>query len=240
MFKLELRKSIRNRTLFYIVSTVVLSYILGYILPVGIDKVSTLELGDFYFSTYTVFTQFGFLIFGFVVVYFFNKDYSEKTILWNYFSGYQLAQYFYSKLFVLFIEFVISIILANIIVCLTLGFSTFYFLFSTIAFSIIILQYLLIVGTISVIFSNMLVSIGVSLAYWITSIILVAIGGIFKYVAIFDASNLLYEEVSNIMSKGNIQDFSSFCVVLPYLLTLFIINYVYIKVSTKRWLKNGV
>ena len=152
MFKLELRKSVRNRTLFYIIATVMLSYVLGYILPVGIDKVSSLGLGDFYFSTYTVFTQFGFLIFGFVVVYFFNKDYSEKTILWNYFSGYQLVQYFYSKFFVLFIEFVISILFANLIVCLTLGFSIFYFFFSTIAFSIIILQYLLIVGTISVIF----------------------------------------------------------------------------------------
>ncbi len=240
MFKLELRKSIRNRTLFYIVSTVMLSYVLGYILPVGIDKVNTLGLGDFYFSTYTVFTQFGFLIFGFVVVYFFNRDYSEKTILWNYFSGYQLVQYFYSKLFVLFIEFVVSIVFANIIVCLILGFSNFYFLFSTIAFSIIVLQYLLIVGTISVIFSNMLVSIGVSLACWITSIILVAVGGIFKYVAIFDASNSLYDEVSDAMAKGIIQNFSPFYVILPYILVLFIINYIYIKNFTRRWLKNGV
>lgn len=240
MFKLELRKSVRNRTLFYIIATVMSSYILGYILPVGIDKVSSLGLGDFYFSTYTVFTQFGFLIFGFVVVYFFNKDYSEKTILWNYFSGYQLVQYFYSKFFVLFIEFVISILFANIIVCLTLGFSIFYFLFSTIAFSIIVLQYLLIVGTISVIFSNMLVSIGISLAYWIISIILVAVGGIFKYVAIFDASNSLYTKVTDVMVKGNIQDFSPFYVILPYIMVLFIINYVYIKNFTRRWLKNGV
>ncbi|MBM9561419.1 ABC transporter permease [Limosilactobacillus fermentum] len=240
MFKLELRKSVRNRTLLYIVSIVMLSYILGYILPVGIDKVSSLGLGDFYFSTYTVFTQFGFLIFGFVVVYFFNKDYSEKTILWNYFSGYQLVQYFYSKLSVLFIEFVISIFLANIIVCFIFGFSIFYFLFSTIAFSIIVLQYLLIVGTISVIFSNMLISIGISLAYWIISIILVAVGGIFKYVAIFDASNSLYTKVTDIMVKGNIQDFSPFYVILPYIIVLFIINYVYIKNFTRRWLKNGV
>ncbi len=240
MFKLELRKSVRNRTLFYIIATVMLSYVLGYILPVGIDKVSSLGLGDFYFSTYTVFTQFGFLIFGFVVVYFFNKDYSEKTILWNYFSGYQLVQYFYSKFFVLFIEFVISILFANIIVCLTLGFSIFYFLLSTIAFSIIVLQYLLIVGTISVIFSNMLVSIGISLAYWIISIILVAVGGIFKYVAIFDASNSLYTKVTDVMVKGNIQDFSPFYVILPYIMVLFIINYVYIKNFTRRWLKNGV
>lgn len=81
MVKLELRKSVRNRTLFYIIATVMLSYVLGYILPVGIDKVSSLGLGDFYFSTYTVFTQFGFLIFGFVVVYFFNKDYSENYLV---------------------------------------------------------------------------------------------------------------------------------------------------------------
>lgn len=67
MLGLEFRKSIRGRTLFYIISTVALTYVLGYILPVGIDKIRHLTLGEFYFSTYTVFTQFGFLIFGFVM-----------------------------------------------------------------------------------------------------------------------------------------------------------------------------
>ena len=42
--------SVRSRILFYIIPTVMLSYILGYILPVGIDKANS--LGDFYFSTY--------------------------------------------------------------------------------------------------------------------------------------------------------------------------------------------
>lgn len=57
MLGLEFRKSIRGRTLFYIISTVALTYVLGYILPVGIDKLRHLTLGEFYFSTYTVFTQ---------------------------------------------------------------------------------------------------------------------------------------------------------------------------------------
>lgn len=96
MLGLEFRKSIRGRTLFYIISTVALTYVLGYILPVGIDKLRHLTLGEFYFSTYTVFTQFGFLIFGFVIVYFFNKDYSDKCILYHYFSGYHLTKYFYN------------------------------------------------------------------------------------------------------------------------------------------------
>ncbi|MFD3049343.1 ABC transporter permease, partial [Streptococcus agalactiae] len=50
MLGLEFRKSIRGRTLFYIISTVALTYVLGYILPVGIDKLRHLTLGEFYFS----------------------------------------------------------------------------------------------------------------------------------------------------------------------------------------------
>ena len=65
-------------------------------------------------------------------------------------------------------------------------------MFSLLMFSLIVLQYILIVGTISLIFSNLLISLGVSLVYWILSIILVAVGGFFKLVAIFDASNSLY------------------------------------------------
>ncbi|EHJ52171.1 hypothetical protein STRMA_0734 [Streptococcus macacae NCTC 11558] len=40
--------------------------------------------------------------------------------------------------------------------------------------------------------------------------------------------------------KGKIQDFSPFYIILPYMLILLIINYSYIKNSTRRWLKNGL
>ena len=53
---------------------------MGWILPIGIDKVTRLSYREYLFSTYTVFTQFGFLMFSFLVSFFINKEY-QKTIL---------------------------------------------------------------------------------------------------------------------------------------------------------------
>lgn len=134
MLKMEFIKSFRNKTLLYIFSSVILSYILGYILPVGIDKVSKLSIGDFYFSTYTVFTQFGFLLFGFVIVYFFNKDYADKTILFSFFSGINSLKFLFTKVTVLLFEFVFSIFISNILTALFLRFNSFHFMFSLLMF----------------------------------------------------------------------------------------------------------
>ncbi|AOD26756.1 ABC transporter permease [Streptococcus thermophilus] len=240
MLKMEFIKSFRNKTLLYIFSSVILSYILGYILPVGIDKVSKLSIGDFYFSTYTVFTQFGFLLFGFVIVYFFNKDYADKTILFSFFSGINSLKFLFTKVTVLLFEFVFSIFISNILMALFLRFNSFHFMFSLLMFSLIVLQYILIVGTISLIFSNLLISLGVSLVYWILSIILVAVGGFFKLVAIFDASNSLYVLVEKIFSKGEIIQMHDFVVVIPYILILIFLSLFVGVISNKRWLRNGL
>lgn len=240
MFKLELYKSIRNKTFVYILSSVLLSYVLGYVLPVGIDKVSKLSIGDFYFSTYTVFTQFGFLIFGFVIVYFVNKDFSDQTILLTYFYGYNSLKFLFTKISVLILEFIFSIIISNIMIATIFHFTVFYFLFSTILFSLIVFQYILIVGTISILYSNLLVSIGVSLFYWLITIILVAVGGIFKIAAIFDASNSLYSIVEKVLSDGKIFGILDFFVIIPYMLILILASVVIGTVSQKRWIKNAL
>ncbi len=53
-------------------------FLLGYFLPIGIDKVKSLSYSQFFFSSYTVATQLGFLLFSFVIAYFINKEYSNK------------------------------------------------------------------------------------------------------------------------------------------------------------------
>ena len=206
----------------------------------GIDKVSKLSIGDFYFSTYTVFTQFGFLLFGFVIVYFFNKDYADKTILFSFFSGINSLKFLFTKVTVLLFEFIFSIFISNILTALFFRFNSFHFMFSLLMFSLIVLQYILIVGTISLIFSNLLISLGVSLVYWILSIILVAVGGFFKLVAIFDASNSLYVLVEKIFSKGEIIQMHDFIVVIPYILILIFLSLFVGVISNKRWLRNGL
>lgn len=240
MFKLELCKSIRNKTFLYILSSVFLSYVLGYILPIGIDKVNQLSVADFYFSTYTVFTQFGFLIFGFVIVYFFNKDFSDQTILLAYFYGYHSLKFLFTKISVLVLEFIFSIMILNMLVATIFHVNVFYFLFSTILFSLIIFQYTLIISTISILYSNLLVSIGVSLFYWLLTIILVSVGGMFKIAAIFDASNSLYSIVEKVFSAGKIFDILDFLVIIPYMLILILASVFIGIVSQKRWVKNAL
>ena len=82
-------------------------------------------------------------------------------------------------------------------------FSNFsHYLLLLILFSLVILQYILIIGTISIISPNVLISIGLSIVYWITSIILVAIDkSKFGLIAPFEASNSMYMYIEDILNN---------------------------------------
>ena len=74
-------KTISNKIMIILIAIIVAIFAMGWILPIGIDKVTRLSYREYLFSTYTVFTQFGFLMFSFLVSFFINKEYSGKTIL---------------------------------------------------------------------------------------------------------------------------------------------------------------
>lgn len=78
---LELKKSMNNKVIFILGSTFVFLFLLGYFLPVGIDKVNKVTYGEFFLSSYTVSTQFGFLLFSFIIAFFINREYANKNIL---------------------------------------------------------------------------------------------------------------------------------------------------------------
>ncbi|RZI07440.1 peptide ABC transporter permease, partial [Staphylococcus aureus] len=79
--KLEFKKSISNKIIYTLVVLFTFLFLLGYFLPIGIDKVKSLSYSQFFFSSYTVATQLGFLLFSFVIAYFINKEYSNRNIL---------------------------------------------------------------------------------------------------------------------------------------------------------------
>lgn len=78
--KLEFKKSISNKIIYTLGVLFIFLFLLGYFLPIGIDKVKSLSYSQFFFSSYTVATQLGFLLFSFVIAYFINKEYSNKNI----------------------------------------------------------------------------------------------------------------------------------------------------------------
>ena len=78
---IELKRAIRSN--FYIFFTLlnVLNVVLGYILLVTIDKVQTVSFQDMFESVYTVYTQFGTLLFSALIIMQFYTDYKEKNIM---------------------------------------------------------------------------------------------------------------------------------------------------------------
>lgn len=239
--KLELKKSINTKTVFILAVMFLFLFLLGYFLLVGIDKISNVTYEMLLFSSYTVATQFGFLLFSFVIAYFINREYTNKNILFYKLIGENIYTFFYKKVMILFTESFIFLVISLFIVSLIYQnfsyFGTFLFLFST-----VILQYILIIGTISVLSPNILISIGISIVYWITSIILVAIDpNLFGFIAPFEASNAMYSRIDEMMETGSVAlNGFDYIYILLYLFSIIIINFILLIFSKKRWVKLGL
>lgn len=240
MLKFELKRSIRNKSFLYIVLMVCLSYLLGYVLLVGVDQVENVSLRQFYASTFTVFTQFGFMFFSFVTAYCFHRDYQMKTILLYKYKNIGSLKYFFTKILIMMVESMIALLLCNTVVGSLFYFSPFMFLFSTLLFTAVILQYFVIVGTLSLLFGNMIVAIGASLFYWIFTVSLLSVNKVFNFLAIYDASGTLYKVINKCYYYGRIVSSSAFRIVPIYTIILLIIVTLIVTAGNKRWLKNGL
>ncbi|MCG2385253.1 peptide ABC transporter permease [Staphylococcus epidermidis] len=239
--KLEFKKSISNKILLTLGILFIFLFLLGYFLPVGIDKAKHLSYSQYFFSAYTVATEFGFLLFSFIIAYFINKEYSNKNTLFYKLIGENIFSFFYKKVLVLFVECFIFIFLG--ITIISLVFSNFsHYLLLLILFSLVILQYILIVGTISLISPNVLVSISISIIYWIGSIILVAINkNVFGVIAPFEASNSMYMSIEKILNnKMNMINSHDVWTIILFFFIIFIVNFIILISSKNRWLKLGM
>lgn len=239
--KLEFKKSIANKIVLILGVLFTFLFLLGYFLPVGIDKVKSLNYGQYFFSAYTVATEFGFLLFSFIIAYFINKEYSNKNTLFYKLIGDNVFSFFYKKVAILFVECLIFIIAG--ITIISLIFSDFsHYILLIILFSLVVLQYILIVGTISILSPNILISIGFSIIYWIGSIILVAVNkNIFGILAPFEASNSLYQSIENVLNnKIKFINSHDIMTIVLFFLLIFIVNFIILIIAKKRWLKLGM
>ncbi|EOV2988786.1 peptide ABC transporter permease [Enterococcus faecalis] len=220
-----------------LIAIIVAIFAMGWILPIGIDKVTRLSYREYLFSTYTVFTQFGFLMFSFLVSFFINKEYSGKTILFYRMMNTNSLTFYIKKVLTLTVETLGSILVLLFIVSfIFMDFSVILQMFFLL--SMISIQYILIVALIS---SNVLLSIGFSILYWITTVLFVAIGGFLRFFTIFDASNELYLNVQNFLEGSeNSISFDHNLLIILYIIVLTVIALTIARVNNKRWLRLGV
>lgn len=237
---LELKKTISNKIMIILIAIIVAIFAMGWILPIGIDKVTRLSYREYLFSTYTVFTQFGFLMFSFLVSFFINKEYSGKTILFYRMMNTNSLTFYIKKVLTLTVETLGSILVLLFIVSfIFMDFSVILQMFFLL--SMISIQYILIVALISFLSANVLLSIGFSILYWITTVLFVAIGGFLRFFAIFDASNELYLNVQNFLEGSeNSISFDHNLLIILYIIVLTVIALAIARVNNKRWLRLGV
>lgn len=240
MLIIEFKKSFHNKTFLYLMALTGVAFVMGWILPVGIDKIDNLSYSDYLFSLYTVFTQFGLLFFCFVTSYYINRDYAQKNTLFYCSFGSNALEFYFRKILVLIVEESLSILCwLGVISIIYHDFSMFGITF--VLFNVIVLQYFMISGVFSFLFNNLLVSIGLSIFFWITTIVMVSIGGVLKYAAVFDASNDMYWEIEKILSGTSAMlSMKSLQGIFIEITLLIIVNMMAVILSGKRWIKLGI
>lgn len=239
MFYLEFKRSIHNKTIIYLMTVTVVAFVMGWGLPFSLEHITAIEDNYYMFSTYTVFTQFGFLLFGFVTSYFFNKDYKDKNTIFYSCFKINVLKYYMIKISILFIEEIICI--AGGLLIVGVLFDSFeYFLPCFLLYTAVVFQYFIVVGAISLIFKSLLISLGASIIYWISSIVIVSFGGICKYFAVFDASNSLYNHVEKYFSQGISVPAVEFTDPVIGFGFLLIAALIIIFGTSKKWIKKGL
>ena len=98
---MEIRKNIKNHSFLFYLLTIVIWFVLGYVLLVSLDKNYDPTISELYISIYTVITQFGMLIFPVLIIQTFASDYKNKNILFYKLMGYNWLRYFLTKVAVI-------------------------------------------------------------------------------------------------------------------------------------------
>lgn len=235
LLKLEFKRSLYNKTAFFIFLVHFICFGLGIILPIGMDHIKELTNIDFLFSLYTVYTQFGVMFFCFIGAYILNLDYhNHYTVFYNKFNI-NLVKNIFNKIVVFFTESIISIVILMLI--MGIYFHNFKFMLLFIGLILLILyQDFVFITIVNLFTNNLLILIGISFFCWLFSVALVSLGGIFKYVNVFDASNTNYSLVNDLL-LGKYQHLPTiFCQnIIIELLWLTIIFIIVIFIRRKYW-----
>lgn len=234
---MELRRSINSKSYLIYVGLIVLSFLLGYFLLVGIDKIENVTIRQLYFSTYTVIVQFGPMIFPFAILLSINSDYKDRNILFYRSLKIGPVRYFLTKIGISLAWLSVGVIIA--LVTISVLYSEWSMLpIVLFYFEIAIAHIVVLASFFGFIMRNILIAFGVNLAVWVGSIILNTIHPI-KFVAYFDASNSLYMDFEKYFETLNMQYIrcsESLLVVAAELIVSTLLVYC----LQKEWTHNGI
>lgn len=235
----EMRRNLNNKTYIFLSLIIIAAFGLGFALPIGIDKISKITVEILLYSTYTVFTQFGFLLFTFLMALNIQKEYSNKTILYYKFYNYSSVRFFFEKILSMIVSGLILIVIGSCII--SLSFMNFTYLLVFVFYtSLVYINIVIIVSLISYLSRSILIAIGLSVLVWLLGVILISFSSIFKFLAYYDATNDLHGHISNYFSQGIQLGGSDFILPIVYTTVILGISYLVVKLTPKRWITLGL
>ncbi len=239
--KLEAKRAVRNK--FYIFFTLInlLNVLLGYILLVTIDKVQHVTFQDMFESVYTVYTQFGTLLFSAFIIMQFYVDYKEKNIFFYKTLGFSELRYYLTKVGMILLATIIGSAFSSIFICVPYGEIA---MLPVVFLKIegVMIYYTLIISTLGFIFSNFLVAFFSSVFLWIVGIVISAGSSFMEYFAYYDASTTDYHHlISYLDGKIEIANLLHYIAGnYIYDLIIFFICIVVVLCLRRRWTRNGI
>lgn len=241
IMKLEMIRAVRSK--FYVIFTLIniLNVLLGYILLVTIDKIQNVTFKDMFESVYTVYTQFGTLLFSAFIIMQFYVDYKEKNMFFYKTLGFSELRYYLTKVGVILSATLIGTTFSSILICVPYGrLDMLPVVF--IKIEALMIYYTLIISTIGFIFSDFLVAFFLSFFLWIVGIVVSASSSFMEYFAYYDASTTDYHHLISYLD-GKIEITTLFHYIAEnyiYDLIVCIICVIVILCLRKRWVQNGI
>lgn len=235
---MEVKKNIKNRFFLFYLFTILICFILGYVLLVSLDKISNPTIEELYISIYTVFTQFGMLIFPVLIIQTFTMDYKGKNILFYKLMGYNWLRYFLAKVGVILawmsLITVIGVFLISVMYQdFTCTLVTMYYFESTLIYEV------LLASVWGFLFKSVIGAYVVNFTFWLFSMVASIANNSLSFLARYDASNPVFLKFNQYYNTHN----SEYLMVAGnavYSIVLFAIILCIIFIFRRRWEKNGI
>lgn len=232
---MEFRKNVKNRYFIYYLATVIICFVLGYVLLVSLDKISTPSLEELFISIYTVFTQFGMLIFSVLTIQTFATDYKAKNILFYKLMGYNWLRFFLEKVGVLL--FWMSIMTLSGICLISILYQDFSLTIVTMFYFESALIYEILLASMWGFLLKSVIGAYVSnFAFWIITMIA---NHKLSFLARYDASNPIFLRFNQYYNTGN----TEYLDIIGNVIYTIILSGVILGIVCafrKRWEKNGI
>lgn len=237
--KNEFIRAFRNKFFLFYLGIGLLFILLGYILLITIDNVKNITFPDLSLSVYTVFSQFGPMIYTALIITTISSDYKDKNIVFYKEMGNSSVKYFLKKVGVIFIISVFTSFLVSSIVCLLYN-RIDMLLPYLLKLEALLLSFGILNLIIVFVFKNFTESFFINLMLWIGGIVLAGTNENLSFLAYFDASMNNYNTFERIIDKKILNPYTLVLNDYLFVIIILILAIVMSYILKKRWWKNGI